>query len=159
VSRADADFDALFEARAIAMRRVAYLVVLDWHLAEDVVQESFAKLYLNWHRLRGRRPEAYLHKIVTNTAISHVRKKRPEVLSADPAQVRHEAAAPEASGGIPDELAGLPPAQRAVIALRFLEDLPVREVARLLGISEGAVKSQTSRGLAAIRTSQTVEER
>ncbi len=147
--RHDREFDEFFAARGPRLRRVAFLIVHDWHLAEDVVQTAFAKVYLAWPRIRRTSVEAYVRRTVVNTAISQARRPRREFPSADLPDQGVLDAVPEP--GVLDTLAVLPPAQRAVVALRFLDDLAVAEVAAILGISEGAVKSQTSRGLAALR--------
>lgn len=148
---AERDFDEFVAARGPQLRRTAYVVVRDWHAAEDVVQTALVKVYLAWPRLQRRdNLDAYARRAVVNTAISHIRKSRREVVSDElPDQPTSE----PVDGNAMALLADLSPAQRAVIALRFLEDLSVAETSAVLNISEGTVKSYTSRGLAVLRRS------
>lgn len=146
----DAEFDEFVLARAGHLRRVAFLVIHDWQLAEDVVQDALVKVYLAWPRIRPASLEAYVRRAVINTAISATRKARREVPSGHvPDTAVDDDLALDA--GVCRVLSVLPPRQRAVVALRFLDDLAVAEVAEILGISEGSVKSQTSRGLSVLR--------
>jgi RNA polymerase sigma-70 factor (sigma-E family) len=144
------EFTEFFAAHATALRRTAYLVVRDWHLAEDLTQQAMSKLYAAWSRSRPPTRMAYARRIVVNECLSHLRRQRPETLT-DRVPDR-----PVADGETGLDLAGalalLPPRQRAIIALRFLDDLPVAEVAAVLGIADGTVKSQTSRALETLRS-------
>jgi RNA polymerase sigma-70 factor (sigma-E family) len=147
----DADFDEYFVARRRRMRRVAYLIVGDWDLSEETVQTAFANIYLAWSRIHPETRDAYVRRAVVNTAISVARKRGREV----PVPAVPDRALPEQSGPrseLVEALRSLPPAQRAVIALRFLDDLSVSEAAHALKVSEGTIKSQTSRGLAVLRS-------
>ncbi len=149
--RSEGEFDEFFTARGPALRRLAYLVVGDWHTAEDVTQNALAKLYVAWPRVRPESVEAYARKAVVNEALSLLRRRRDVPV----AQVREDAAgaAPPTPSGtdVRAALAALPAQQRAVVALRFLDDQSVAETARVLGISEGTVKSHTSRAIATLR--------
>jgi RNA polymerase sigma-70 factor (sigma-E family) len=147
----EAAVEEYFSARAATMRRTAYLVVRDWHTAEDMVQACFIQLYLHWPRIRTETVDAFARRTLVNLCLSHLRKNRRERLTGEP---------PEGSShdrtddhDLARTLAVLAPQQRAVVALRFLEDLSVAETARTLGIAEGTVKSQTNRALATLRTS------
>jgi len=147
------EFSDFFVAHAARLRRTAYLVVHDWHLAEDLTQQGMAKLYVAWRRTRPDTRLAYARRIVVNECLSHLRRRRPE-LSTDMVPDRAE---PPRDGPLDQHLdLGqtlhlLPPRQRAIVALRFLDDLPVAEVADLLGVAEGTVKSQTARALDTLR--------
>jgi RNA polymerase sigma-70 factor (sigma-E family) len=150
VSKAtDADFDEYFVARRRRLRRVAYLIVGDWGVAEETVQTAFANVFLAWSRINPETRDAYVRRAVVNTAISVARKRGREVS----VPVVPDRALPDAEpwSELLDALRSLPPAQRAVIALRFLDDLSVTEAAHALRVSEGTIKSQTSRGLAVLR--------
>jgi RNA polymerase sigma-70 factor (sigma-E family) len=149
--RDDEEFEEFVVARSGQLRRVAFLVVGDWQHAEDVVQTALANLYVAWPRVRRREAvDAYARRAVVNAAISWTRKKRPEVLTAEMAD-RTGPVAASYDRELVEALRQLTPAQAAVVALRFLEDMSVSDVAATLGISEGTVKSQTSRALAGLR--------
>lgn len=143
------EFTEFYAASAVALRRTAYVVVRDWHVAEDLTQQAFAKLYVAWPRVREETRLAYARRTVVNECLSHLRRHRPET----PVAEHHDAAVEPMAAG-PDlgaALAALPARQRAIVALRFLDDLSVAEVGRLLGIADGTVKSQTARALETLR--------
>ncbi|MFD0639009.1 SigE family RNA polymerase sigma factor [Catenulispora yoronensis] len=164
----DGEFGALVAARTPALRRTAYLMCGDWHQAEDLVQVAFIKLHASWGRIRRREDlDAYLRRTLLRTCIDekrHARWRREFPASdglPDPAESRAERAG---RGAEPDPaealttrdalvaaLRALPPGQRATLVLRFWEDHSVEETARLLGCTTGTVKSQTARGLTALR--------
>jgi RNA polymerase sigma-70 factor (sigma-E family) len=149
VAEADSEFAAYFAGRVSSVRRLAFALCGDWHTADDLVQTTFIKLYPRWKRVRGGAVDAYVRRILVNTYLTHLRKNRRETVVADvpdrPAPVA------ETPDDLADALRRLPPQQRAVVVLRHLEDLPIAEVAELLGIAEGTVKSQSARGVAALR--------
>ncbi|MCD4526320.1 SigE family RNA polymerase sigma factor [Nocardioides sp. cx-173] len=148
--RREQDFSEFFLARGPALRRTAYLIVRDWHTAEDLTQQAFVKLYAAWPRIRRESAEAYARRTVVNQCLSHLRRHAPE----HPTEVLPERVQPTGEGplDVGRALALLPPRQRAIVALRFLDDLSVADVARTLSIAEGTVKSQTSRALDTLRT-------
>ena len=136
--------------------RVAVLLTGNWHAAEDLVQASLVKLYRAWPRLdTSSDPDAYLRRIMVNTHRSWWRARwRRETPIAD----WHETASGEdlanryAVGALVRQaLTRLPRQQRAVLVLRYFEDLPETEVARLLGCSSGSVKTHAHRGLRTLR--------
>lgn len=141
--------DDYFAAVAPALRRTAYLVVWDWHTAEDMVQTTFMKLYVAWPRIREGGLEAYARRTLMNVCFSHLRKHRRETVSEElpDRSVRLE----EPDVDLARALAALPAQQRAVVALRYLDDLSVAQVAAALGVAEGTVKSQSSRALQSLR--------
>ena len=147
----DAEFADYFAARAAALRRVAYALCGDWHAAEDLVQATFLQLYRHWRRIRGETLDAYARRTLVNAFLSERRRGRRVSVLADPPD--RPADAPDTAGAVDlrRALAALPPRQRAMVVLRHLEDLPVTEVAALLDLAEGTVKSQTARGIAALR--------
>lgn len=146
----DEEFTDFFAARAVPLRRTAYLVVRDWHAAEDVVQLGFARLYVTWGRIRHESADAYARKVVVNEALAWLRRHRREtVTDALPELV---VASGDTQLDVGQALGLLPGQQRAIVALRFLEDLSVAETARILDVAEGTVKSQTSRALATLRS-------
>jgi RNA polymerase sigma-70 factor (sigma-E family) len=152
----ETEFSELVAARAHALRRTAFLMCGDWHQAEDLVQVTFMKLHASWHRIRQQEAfDAYLRKTLLRALIDE--KRRARWRREAPTDVLPEVADPAVQpDGVRDVLVAglrqLPPGQRATIVLRFFEDLSVDETARALGCSPGTVKSQTSKGLAALRT-------
>lgn len=148
----DAEFAAFVLSTQRRLRRVAYLVCGDWHRAEDIVQTALAQVYARWDRIRPEEgPEGYAHRAVVNAAIDERRRpwRRERVTDVLPERV-----APADDGITPavlEALAALPRRQRAVVVLRYVEDLDVERTAALLGISPGTVKSQASKGLASLR--------
>lgn len=150
--RDDSRFSDYFAARSAAMRRTAYVVLGDWQLAEDAVQSAFAKVYVAWPRVREETREGYVRRAVVNESLSLLRKRRRhrEESLADPPDIA-VTDSPGALGDVVAALGRLPGRQRAVVALRFIDDLSVAEVADVLGIAHGTVKSQTARALASLR--------
>jgi len=152
----DEEFAAYMTARQPALLRTAYLVTGDAHTAEDVVQTALAKLYLAWDKVQQRDSlDAYVRRIIVNECNSLFRRawKRRE-RSSD--QVPDIPVTDVPDDGLAAELwtvvSTLPPRQRAVIVLRYYEELSEAEIAATLGISPGTVKSQASRALATLRS-------
>lgn len=149
------DFESWLVARESALQRLALLLTGDGHAAQDLVQTSLAKLYLAWDRLDDRaHVDAYARKILVNEHRSAWRRpwRRREVVTADPPD--RAAPASEYDGSreaIWGFVASLPPRQRAVIVLRYYEQLTETETADVLDVSVGTVKSQASRAIAALR--------
>jgi len=149
----DAAFSEFVAARQGHLRRVAYALCGDWHRAEDLLQTSLTKLYVAWPRIRQEGgEEAYCRQILVRTNIDESRRpwrrerpsdRLPEHPAADPTPVEERSA-------LFDALQALPEQQRKVVVLRHWLGLSVREAATELGISEGTVKSHSSRGLAAL---------
>jgi len=151
-------FRAYALERRAALRRTAYLMCGDWHLAEDVVQDSLARLYADWPRLAARGSvDAYARRTVVNGVLAARRRPwRREVVASSVPDVPDPRSSTEGADDgtravLLRALAGLGPSQRAVVVLRYWDDLSVEEVARLLGCSTGNVKSQAARGLAHLR--------
>jgi RNA polymerase sigma-70 factor (sigma-E family) len=156
--RSRESFEVFVAARSSALLRTAYLLTHDSQLAEDLLQTALAKAWRAWDRL-GDRPEAYVRRILVNTYSTWWRRKwNGEV----PTDVLPESAAanPETGSSSALELraalARLPRRQRAVLVLRFFEDLTEAETANLLDCSVGTVKSQTSKALAKLRIDPTL---
>ena len=147
------DFDEFVAARSSRLLRTAYLLTRDHALAEDLLQTALAKAWFAWARIEGE-PEPYVRKVLVNTFASWWRRKwNGEHSYAEPPE-RGDTGSDDAVDQRQDLWAAmgrLPRRQRAVIVLRFVEDLSEAETARLLGISPGTVKSQTSRALANLR--------
>ncbi|MDX8049114.1 SigE family RNA polymerase sigma factor [Lentzea sp. BCCO 10_0798] len=147
----DREFGEFVDARALVMRRTAYLLCGDWHRAEDIVQTALIKMYVAWSRVRKDSVDAYARKVLVRTAIDETRRgffQRERIVDAVP-----ESAVTDAASDLDlrRALDALPPGQRAVVVLRYWEDLSITETARILGRTEGTVKSQAAKGLAALR--------
>ncbi|HVV09634.1 SigE family RNA polymerase sigma factor [Amycolatopsis sp.] len=151
-------FAEYFAAKRDSVRRSAYLLCGDWHRADDLAQTAFVALHRRWHKIRDRGAiDAYLRKTLIRASIDESRRpwRREQYTDRlpepEPAGVRLD----EQVATRADLMAGLrevPPKQRAVLVLRYFEGLDVAGVAKVLGCSEGNVKSQTARGLAHLRT-------
>ncbi|MFI5532200.1 SigE family RNA polymerase sigma factor [Kitasatospora sp. NPDC051853] len=153
----DVEFTAYVAARGGWLRKVAYLLCADWHRADDLVQESITKLYLNWGRASGaENPDGYARRVLVNTFLAEQRTWwwrrtfRGGVTGLEPEQAEGDLAG---SLDLRRALAGLPARQRAAVVLRYYCDLSVEQTADALGCSVGNVKSQSSRGLALLRRS------
>ncbi|HEX5118611.1 MAG TPA: SigE family RNA polymerase sigma factor [Pseudonocardiaceae bacterium] len=151
--------------QAAPLRRCAYLFCGDWHLAEDLMQTTLVKIYRSWHRITAQDSMgAYARTVLLRTWLDERRRpwRRSEVRRAD---------VPDRSDGSPkpDEAAVLswqrnlvhgallkvPPRQRAVLVLRYFDDLSIAQTAAVMGCNEGTVKSQAARGLDNLRTAMT----
>ncbi|MER6978197.1 SigE family RNA polymerase sigma factor [Streptomyces carpinensis] len=156
-ARQEAEFQEFVRARWSHLVRTAYLLTGDVHYAEDLTQTALAKAYRSWRRVsRSDRPEAYVRRILVSCNSDRFRKRRvTEALTASlPEVAGHDEAVSRAAerGPLLAALAGLPPKQRAVVVMRYWEDLSEAEVAEVLGCSPGTVKSQASKALAKLRT-------
>ncbi|WP_238005378.1 SigE family RNA polymerase sigma factor [Dactylosporangium sp. AC04546] len=149
----DAEFVEYYAVRAPALRRLAFGLCGDWHTADDLVQTTCIRLYRGWGRIRAETIDAYARRALVNQFLSQRRRWR-ESVTADPPDTAHPTddidRVPERMA-LHQALAMLGPRQRAAVVLRYLEDLPVADVATLLGVSEGTVKSQTARAVQALR--------
>ncbi|MFI7440888.1 SigE family RNA polymerase sigma factor [Nonomuraea indica] len=147
------DFREFVLARQQGLMRTAYLLTGDAHLAEDLLQSVLIKVARRWSKLSGDgSPEAYTRKALVNQYISWKRRPQREVLSADLPEhgTCHDDAALQRIM-LRQALAKLAPRQRAVIVLRFWEDLTEAQTAEALGCAPGTVKSQAHRALARLR--------
>lgn len=150
------DFAAYVDGRGGALRTTAYLLCGNWHGAEDLTQPTLTKLYLAWRRIdRTGSVDAYARRVLLRTYLDE--RRRPWRRER-PAAVPPDSATPDDAPRVVDErleleaaLRRLPRTQRAAVVLRYWCDLDIRETAAALGVSEGTVKSASSRGLAALR--------
>ncbi|MFE0423022.1 SigE family RNA polymerase sigma factor [Streptomyces sp. NPDC058953] len=157
----DAGFEAFVAARGPRLLRVAWLLTGDAHLAEDLLQTTLAKVWPKWPRIAGEHPEAYIRKTLVNTSTEWWRRRwRGEVphdVLPEPGRGRAgEAddafARVDLEQSMADAVRSLPARQRAVVVLRFFEDLSVAETAATLGCAEGTVKSQSAKALKTLRS-------
>ena len=150
------EFDEFVLARQHRLLRSAYLLCGDWHLAEDLTQNALAKVYVVWGRIqRVDNVDGYVHRVLYRTFVDTYRRRRKqEILSAavpDVADVGYVDTG-EVRMALLAALAKVSPRYRAVLVLRFWEDRSIPEAAEALGITEGAVKSHTHRGLNQLRS-------
>lgn len=150
-------FTAFVAERTAALFRTAYALTGGQHDAEDLLQNALARTALRWHRIHSD-PEHYVRRVMYREFVSawRWRRRRPEVSSAEipdaatPTDIGEDAVA---RLFVERLLRDLPPRQRAVVVLRYLEDMSEAEVAALLDCAPGTVASQASRALAKLRAS------
>jgi RNA polymerase sigma-70 factor (sigma-E family) len=148
----DADrFAAYYAARYRALRRTAYLLCGDWHEAEDLTQAAFVRLYLAWGRVRADGAHAYARRVLLNEFLGRRRRTRERPVETVPDRPGPAAGSPDDRVDLSAALRAVPAQQRAVVVLRYWEGLSVEQTAALLRMAPGSVKSQASRGLAALR--------
>ncbi|WP_064741674.1 SigE family RNA polymerase sigma factor [Hamadaea tsunoensis] len=155
--RADADYVAYYEARAAAVRKTAYVLCGDWHLAEDLTQIAFTKLYRAWPRLeRHEALDGYVRQTLLRAFLDDRRRPWHREHATGPGSGVFDVPVAAAAYSADREillaaLNRIPKRRRAVLVLRYWEDLSVEQVADLLDCSAGTVRSQASRGLADLR--------
>ena len=152
----DAEFSEWMHARQQRLLRTAYLLTGDVHGAEDLVQTALAKVYLAWDRVSAAESvDAYARKILVNEHTSMWRRlwRQRETVS-DTSSYDVPVDAREYDGvtaALWETVRGLPERQRAVVVLRYYEQLSEKEAAAALGVSVGTIKSQSSRALGTLR--------
>ncbi len=139
-----------------SLYRCGYLLTGNHADAEDVAQQTLLKAYRSWAQVsRSDSPDAYVRRILTNTFLSARRpkKRRLELLTDSPGEYEPATASrgPEDRLLLWPHVKSLPPRQRAVIVLRYYEDLSEQEIAEALGCSRGNVKSTAHHALKALR--------
>lgn len=158
----DEEFGRFVAARGRALCRTAFLLTGDWQVGEDLVQEALTRTYLRRGRLR--RPESlepYVRKVLLSLFLSSRRRawQREHPVAEVPDQVSLSSLDPaEDRRGLWPALARLSAQQRAVLVLRYYEDLTEAEIAAVLGCSAGAVKTHAARGLDRLRKSSAITE-
>jgi RNA polymerase sigma-70 factor (sigma-E family) len=150
----DEAFTQFVATRRTHLRRVAYAICGDWHRAEDLVQTALVKLYVAWPRVeRDGREEAYVRTIIVRADIDESRRpwrrERPGLEGPD--RAAREPLPVEERSALFAALQDLPTMQRKTVVLRHWLGLSVTETARELGVAEGTVKSNASRGLAKLQ--------
>ena len=149
-------FEALVDARSTRLLRTAYLLTGDWGLAEDLLQTALASTWMHWHQIKDKQAaEAYVRQTMSRTYATWWRRKwrgetptdvLPDVSGLDPYTDV------DAKQLLRLALAELSPRQRAIVVLRFYEDLTEPQVAQALGCSVGTVKTTVSRALRRLRS-------
>lgn len=161
-AEADDTFAGFVAARLGPLHRYAFVLTGDAHEAEDLVQEALARTGAAWTRVRNREhPDAYVRTVMVRLMCNRWRRPRRERLTAQPP----ETARPDpALGKVDDDAAveallrGLPPRQRAVLVLRYVDGLTEAEIAEAMGCAPGTVKSQAAKALASLRRSVPLRE-
>jgi RNA polymerase sigma-70 factor (sigma-E family) len=151
----DADFRDYVALRSRALLRTAYLLTGNVADAEDLVQSALAKTYQAWSRIEDRGAlDGYVRRAMVNTHISWWRRRRVDEFPTDeiPDQpVAEPSSDTDRHDALRHAIGRLPQRMRAAVVLRFYEDMSEVEVAGVLGISQGTVKSTVSRAMAKLR--------
>jgi RNA polymerase sigma-70 factor (sigma-E family) len=149
------DFRSYVAARSPALLRMAYMLTGSRADAEDLLQTALAKTYLSWERIRDREAlDGYVRRVMVNTQTSWWRRRKVDEYATEemPERPGRDATADlDLHDALWTALATLPKRQRAMIVLRYYEDLSEAETARVMGVSVGTVKSTTSRALTKLR--------
>jgi RNA polymerase sigma-70 factor (sigma-E family) len=153
----DADFEAFVEASAPRLRRSAYLMCRDWHLAQDLTQITLAKMYKSWRRLaQVENVEAYSRTVLMRTVLDHKRRRSNDEIAIGDLPERADTlqdGTAELRLTLIDALARLPIRDRAMVVMRYWDDQSVETVATVLGVSPSVVKTQSLRILTRLRRS------
>ena len=150
-------FEEFVIARTGALLRTAYLLTGDHHDAEDLVQSTLIKVVPKWARIKDQ-PEGYVRKVLARESMKRWRARRWREVTTDvvPETMHHDSTD---RVDVLDEMRVLSPQQRAVIVLRYFDDLTEPDVAAALGISVGTVKSHARDALKRLRNQQAGEDR
>jgi RNA polymerase sigma-70 factor (sigma-E family) len=156
----DPGFVEWVTARGTPLRRKAYLLCGDWDRADDLVQDTLVYVFARWGRVaRGSNVDAYVNRVLVHKAVDEGRKpwRRVRLVEHVPEVADHAAGAAlvgveHADSPLALALAELPVGQRAVLVLRYTDDLSVEEIARVLDLPSGTVKSRLSRAVQAVRS-------
>ncbi|KGN39409.1 SigE family RNA polymerase sigma factor [Knoellia subterranea] len=154
----DDEFTAFATGAAPRLLRTAWMICGNPTDAEDLVQSAMVKVYLRWGRLRTREPLAYARRCILNDNIDTHRRRKRESPVGDFPEREHLDSEPEDTARLVSLLGQLPPRERQVVVLRHYVGLPESEVADLLDVSVGTVKSSGSRGLARLREALTAQD-
>jgi len=149
----EAEFRDFVTTRAASLRRTAYLMCGDWHAAEDAVQTTFTRAYIAWGRVRSvDNTDAYVRRILLRVVIDEGRRpwRREHIVTIVPDSSYIDRSSDDRDA-LMTALRAMPPRQRAVVVLRYWDDMSIEDTASVLGITTGAVKSSASRGLDALR--------
>ena len=148
------EFAEFVATRSRQLIRLAYVLTGDQHTAEDLLQNALVKAAAHWGRIHTA-PEAYVRRIMYREQINWLRhraRRRETAMAQVPeTPAGDEAADVAARLALRDALLALPPRRRAVLVLRYLEDLPESQVAEIMGCSIGTVRSQSHRAVAQLR--------
>lgn len=161
-----AGFDEYVVARSPHLLRLAFLLTRNWQTAEDLVQTALVKVWSAWDRLDTTTPDGYVRRVLVTTHLSWRRRRWiGEVASGDLSDHDASLQMPDETRSVDDRdrlwrrLGELPPRQRAVLVLRYFEDLSDDQIADVLGIGVGSVRSNASRALSRLRAGSADPER
>lgn len=151
-------FGDFIAARSAALVRSAVLLTGDEALAQDLVQAALARTWSRWERIaRQDAPEAYVRRVMVSVFLTWGRRRwrgeRPTAVLPDLTDPKDEFAAADLRSSVTGALRALPRGQRAVIVLRYYDDLTEVQAAQALGCTVGTIKSQTAKALATLRNS------
>ena len=153
--RSSEEFEEFAVARTPQLYRAAWLMCGDAHRAEDLVQDTLAQVYVRWHRRLGapiEHPVAYAHTTLARTYLSAQRRRSTHETPIEHLPERVGPGGDAATGlALRAALDELAPMDRAVLVLRYLEDVSVADTAEALGVSPGAVRNRTLRALDRLR--------
>lgn len=151
----DEEFTEFVAASAPGLRRTAYLMCGDWHLAQDLTQTALTRIYASWGRFRrSDNRKAYSRRVLMNAIFDQRRRRSSgELVVAEPPEPAGEAreGSAEVHVSLMRALATLPVRDQAIVVLRYWEDHSVETVAGILGVSPSVVKTQSSRALTRLR--------
>lgn len=153
--RDEAEFETFVVARSASLLRTGWLMTGSEVAAQDLVQAALLKTWLRWPRVvRRDAPEVYVRRVMVSTLLSWRRRKWVTELPQESVDgvVADEANGADMRASVQAALTGLPIGQRAMVVLRFFDDLSEKQTAAALGCSIGTVKSQTARAIARLRT-------
>ncbi|MBE1491838.1 SigE family RNA polymerase sigma factor [Plantactinospora soyae] len=148
------DFHTFVAARMDRWRRSAFLMCQDWHMADDLVSITVTKLFRNWRKVnRADNPDAYAQRVLSRSWLTERRRpwRRERLPDGLPEPRWSPPDRADDRESLAELLRSLGPRQRAVLVLRFYLDYSVEETARIMQVSPGTVKSQSARGLVALR--------
>jgi RNA polymerase sigma-70 factor (sigma-E family) len=152
---AEDDFTAFVDAAQVGLVHFGFLLLGDQHRAEDLVQAALLKVFVRWPRIDD--AGAYTRAVMVREASRWRRRRwvgeRPDASAGEYVSAEDPTARVDAADAVRSALLDLPVEQRAVLVLRYFEQRPEAEIAALLGIPPGTVKSRAARGLSALRSS------
>lgn len=147
-------FSEFATAHAARLRRTAFLLCGDWHTAQDLTQTTLTNLFVAWHRISATtNVTAYAHRTLLNAYLSQRRRRSNQETPTDfVPDAPAVAGTPEVGLVLRQALAQLSPRARAIVVLRYWTDLSVEDVAVMMGMSAGNVRTQSSRALEQLRS-------
>ncbi|MFL6109605.1 MAG: SigE family RNA polymerase sigma factor [Marmoricola sp.] len=148
----DSDFDEWVVHNRVRLHKTAFLISGDWHLADDLVQDALVRCLPKWKRIVGSgSPDAYVRQALVRLCVDHTRRPSRRETPVEAMTEPHQASAPDFDHLL-EALQTIPTGQRAILVLRYWDGLSIEETAEAIRTSVGNVKSQSSRGMQALRS-------